>query len=103
MEQIIVIFKALDDEINHACMIPNPEYDLEWICKRDVPQGQPYCIISASMLPNGYFKERGFYDFNFQNPTGWGSGSTELYGGNLPLLFTASHSEWLEIKASSSL
>ena len=103
MEQIIVIFKTLGDETNHACMIPNPEYDLEWICKKDVPQGQPYCIISASMLPNSYFKERGFYDFNFENPTGWGSGSTEIYGGNLPSIFEISHNEWLEMKASGSL
>ena len=94
----IVIFRDPIDSSNHICMVLNPQYDLEWICKRDIPQGQPYCLISSSMLPQNYFKEMGFYDFDFSNPTGWGSGSTEPYGGNLPSMFTISHAEWLEMK-----
>jgi hypothetical protein len=50
------------------------------------------------MLPNGYFREKGFYDFDFSNPNGWGSGSTEPYGGNLPSMFDISHDEWMEMK-----
>jgi hypothetical protein len=97
----IVIFKDPIDTSGHGCLMPSPQYDLEWICKRDVPQGQPYCVISSSMLPTNYFKERGFYDFDFTNPTGWGSGSSEPYGGNLPSIFTISHTEWLDMKKNN--
>ena len=96
--QNVVIFRDPTDTSKHMCMIPSLQYDLEWICKRDVPQGQPYCVISSSMLPQNYFKEIGFYDFDFSNPSGWGSGSNEAYGGNLSSIFTTSHEEWLEMK-----
>jgi hypothetical protein len=99
----IVIFRDPIDPSGHGCLQPSSEYDLEWICKRDVPQGQPYCVIPFSSLPPNYFKERGFYDFDFSNPTGWGSGSSEPYGGNLPSIFHTTHTEWLEMKASGSL
>ena len=101
--EIIVIFKDPIDTSRHMFLMPSLEYDLEWICKKDIPQGQPYCVIPTSMLPINYFKEIGFYDFDFSNPTGWGSGSSVPFGGDLPSIFNTSYMEWLEIKASGSL
>jgi hypothetical protein len=105
MENIIVIYKNPEDTTKHCWLLPSLEYDLEWICKKDIPQGQPYCIVSQSSLPINYYNEMDCYDFNFSNIDGWGSGSTAPFNDveNLPSLFTITHQEWLQLKASGSL
>jgi hypothetical protein len=105
MENIVVIYKNPENPTQHCWLLPSAQYDLKWICKRDIPQGQPYCILSQSQLPINYYNEMNSYDFDFSNPDGWGSGSTAPFPGveTLPSLFTLTHHEWLELKASGSL
>ena len=100
MEEKIVIYQSKDDP-NIACWLrPNLMYDLEWICKRDVPVGSPYLIFSSSLIPFNYFNEFQCYTFDFSNPNGWGSGSYNLENSSTvyPATFNMSHEEWIASK-----
>jgi hypothetical protein len=105
MEETVVIYQSKDDSTIGCWLIPNLMYDLEWICKRDIPVGSPYVILSSSQLPFNYYNELNCYTFDFSNPDGWGSGSYNLQNSPIvyPATFDMSHDEWIELKASSSL
>jgi hypothetical protein len=100
MEEKIVIFQSKDDPSRGCWLRPNLIYDLEWICKRDIPVGSPYLIVSSSLLPFNYFNEMDCYSFDFSNPDGWGSGSYNLENSSkvYPAIFDMTHDEWMELK-----
>jgi hypothetical protein len=105
MEEVVVIFESKDDP-NMGCWLrPNPSYDLEWICKRDIPVGSPYVIVPVNQLPLNYYNEMACYTFDFSNPAGWGSGSYNLQNNPFiyPATFDMTHDEWMELKANGSL
>jgi len=105
MEETIVIYQSKDDPNIGCLLIPNLSYDLEWICKRDIPVGSAYKILSSSQIPFNYCDEMGCYTFDFSNPDGWGSGSYNLQTSPIiyPATFDMSHDEWLQTKTSDSL
>lgn len=105
MEETIVIYQSKDEPTIGCWLIPNLMYDLEWICKRDIPVGSPYVILSSSQLPFNYYNEVDCYAFDFSNPDGWGSGSYNLQNSPIiyPATFDISHDEWMKIKVSGSL
>ena len=105
MEEVVVIFESKDDPSMGCWLWPNPAYDLEWICKRDIPVGSPYVIVPVNQLPLNYYNEMACYTFDFSNPAGWGSGSYNLLNSPFiyPATFDMSHDEWMELKASGSL
>ena len=62
-----------DDEGGICVLIPTGEIPFEDVCKKDVPAGKPYIIVTANELPDGDFRSAWRADFSSPDGTGIGA------------------------------
>lgn len=74
------MYKIIYPNSNSISIIePNPELDINLVAKKDVPKGFPYKIVQSNIIPiDRTF--RNAWEFNFDNPDGFGEG--ENYDNN---------------------
>lgn len=71
----------------------HPQYLIERIISVDMP----YKVCNVEDLPENILSEMEFYDFDFSNPDGYGSGSYINNSGEEIVGYTGSYQEWKEM------